>query len=52
MRGANSAVARTLVAVYTPEFEPNTGDIMYIDNIIKTERSDGQSENIKFVVKF
>jgi len=52
VRGANSAVARTLVAVYNPEFEPNTGDIMYIDNIIKTERSDGQSENIKFVVKF
>jgi hypothetical protein len=50
--GASSAVGRTLVATYTPEFEPNTGDIMYIDNIIKTERSDGQSENIKFVVKF
>ena len=50
--GANSAIGRTLVAIYPPEFEPNTGDILYVDNIVKTERSDGQSETIKFVVKF
>lgn len=50
--GESSGVTRTLVAKNDPEFEPYTGDMLYISNITKTERTDGQAENIKFVVKF
>lgn len=50
--GASSGSTRTLVAVSDPEFEPYSGDMLYISNITKTERTDGQAENIKFVVKF
>jgi hypothetical protein len=50
--GANSSASRTMVAVSNPEFEPYTGDMLYINNIQKIERTDGQAENIKFVVKF
>jgi hypothetical protein len=50
--GANSSVSRTLVAVTNPEFEPETGDILHVENIIKTTRSDGQAENIKLIVRF
>jgi len=50
--GATSSVSRTLVAVGNPEFEPYTGDMLYINNIQKIERTNGQAENIKFVVKF
>jgi hypothetical protein len=50
--GATSGITRTLVAKVNPEFEPYTGDVLYISNNTKTERTDGQAENIKFVVKF
>jgi hypothetical protein len=35
-----------------PEFQPYTGDIMHVENIVKTERTDGQAEVLKFVVRF
>lgn len=50
--GASSGVTRTLVTKSNPEFEPYTGEMLYISNNTKTERADGQAENIKFVVKF
>jgi hypothetical protein len=43
---------RTVVNVSSPEFEPYTGDILFVDNITKTQRTDGQAESLKFVVKF
>ena len=43
---------RTVVAYTDPEFQPYTGDILYAENIVKVERTDGQAENIKFVVRF
>ena len=43
---------RTVVTYSNPEFEPYTGDILYAENIVKVERTDGQAENIKFVVRF
>jgi hypothetical protein len=52
LNGASSSVSRTLVGVITPEFEPYSGDLLYINNTEKIERADGQAENIKFVVKF
>lgn len=50
--GANSGVSRTLVSLSNPEFEPETGDIVHVENITKTTRTDGQAENIKLIVRF
>lgn len=52
LTGATSGTSRTMVAVSNPEFQPYTGDMLYISNIQKIERTNGQAENIKFVVKF
>jgi len=43
---------RTVVNVTNPEFQPYSGDILFVDNITKTQRTDGQAESLKFVVKF
>ena len=43
---------RTVVNVVNPEYQPYTGDILYNENIVKTQRTDGQAENIKFVIRF
>jgi hypothetical protein len=50
--GASSGVTRTIVKQDTPEFQPYTGDIMYVENIQKVQRADGQAENVKFVIRF
>jgi hypothetical protein len=50
--GANSGVNRTVVKLDNPEFEPYTGDIMYVENVEGVTRADGQAENIKFVIRF
>jgi hypothetical protein len=50
--GANSGINRTVVKKDTPEFEPYTGDILYVENIQKIQRADGQAENVKFVIRF
>lgn len=50
--GANSATSRVVVKLEPPEFEPYTGDILYAESIVKTQRAEGQTENIRFVVKF
>jgi hypothetical protein len=53
LRGANTnPLGRTVVGFVPPEFEPYTGDIMYVENIEKVQRTDGQAENIKLVIKF
>lgn len=36
----------------TGEFEPYTGDIVYVENVERIERDEGQTENIKLIVKF
>jgi hypothetical protein len=33
--GANSGISRTVVAVSNPEFEPYSGDILYVENATK-----------------
>jgi hypothetical protein len=43
---------RAVVTLNTPEFEPYTGDVLYTENIVKTQRTDGQAENLKFVIRF
>ena len=50
--GATSGVSRVVITKTNPEFQPYSGDILYAENITKTEREDGQAENIKFVVRF
>lgn len=43
---------RTVVTISYPEYEPYTGDILYSENFQRIERTDGQSENLKFVIQF
>jgi hypothetical protein len=50
--GANSGVNRTVVKKIDPEFQPYTGDILYVENTQKIQRADGQAENVKFVIRF
>lgn len=50
--GGSSGVSRIIISKTTPEFQPYTGDILHVENITKTQREDGQAENIKLVVRF
>jgi hypothetical protein len=50
--GTTSGTSRTLVSSTNAEFEPYSGDILYVENIEKIEREDGQAENIKFIIQF
>ena len=50
--GVGSGISRTVTAVKNPEFQPYTGDMLYIENTTKIDRADGQAENIKLVVSF
>lgn len=52
LTGGTSAVSRTVIGTASPELQPYTGDIVYAENAVKVERENGQSENIKFVVRF
>ena len=49
---STNPTGRAVVVVKDPEFQPYTGDVLYVDNITKTQRTDGQAESLKFVVKF
>jgi hypothetical protein len=50
--GVSSGSSRTVTAVKNPEFQPYTGDMLYVENTTKIDRADGQAENIKLVVSF
>jgi hypothetical protein len=50
--GATSGTSRTVVSSANPEFEPYSGDILYVENIEKIEREDGQAENVRFIIQF
>ena len=51
--GASSGIANRLIsAVKNPELEPYSGDIIYTENAIKTQRAEGQAEVIKLIVRF
>ena len=43
---------RTIVTYTNPEFQPYTGDILYEENMVSVQRTDGQAESLKFVVRF
>jgi hypothetical protein len=50
--GVTSGVSRTVTSVTDPDLEPYSGDFVYIENAVKTDRADGQAENIKLTVSF
>jgi len=50
--GFTSGAIRTIVTVNEPEFEPYSGDFLYVTNELKTERTLGQAENIKIIINF
>jgi len=52
LTGFNSGTSRIVTTVTNPEFEPYTGDILYIENDVATQRADGQAENIKLIISF
>jgi hypothetical protein len=52
LTGFNSGTSRIVTTVTNPEFEPYTGDILYIENDLATQRADGQAENIKLIISF
>jgi hypothetical protein len=52
LTGFNSGTSRIVITVINPEFEPYTGDILYIENAVATQRADGQAENIKLIISF
>jgi hypothetical protein len=51
--GSNTnPTGRRVISQTNPEFQPYTGDVLYVENIVRTQREDGQAENLKFVVSF
>jgi hypothetical protein len=50
--GATSGVSRTVTGITNPELKPYSGDLLFIKNAVKTDRSDGQAENIKLTISF
>lgn len=50
--GANSGTSRTVTTTANPGFKPYSGDILYVENIAKVDRADGQAENIKMTISF
>jgi hypothetical protein len=52
LTGSSSGTSRIVTTVTDPEFEPYTGDILYIENDVATQRADGQAENIKLIISF
>lgn len=47
-----STVSRPVISFKNPELEPYSGDILYTKNVQPIERTNGQAEEIKFIIKF
>lgn len=50
--GETSAVGRPVVSIKYPDLKPYAGDIVYNENILKVQRSQGQAEEVRLVFKF
>lgn len=50
--GDTSGAARYLIAVSTPDLQPLTGKLLYIDNITPIQRAVDQTEDFKIVLSF
>jgi hypothetical protein len=52
IKGNTSGSSRPVTLIKNPEFEPYSGSILNVKNIVKVERSEGQTENIKIILQF
>jgi hypothetical protein len=52
LNGLSNPTSRTVVSFQNPDFEPYSGDILFVQNSSAVQRSDGQAENIRFVINF
>lgn len=50
--GDTSSASRFVDSITEPDFEPNSGKLLYIDNIKPVERAADQTEDFKIVLKF
>ena len=50
--GNSSGAARFVDSVTSPDFEHNSGQLLYIDNVLPIERAEDQTEDFKIVLKF
>jgi len=46
----NGSVSRSVDSIKYPDLEPNSGEIIYISNILAVHRSDGQAEEVKLII--
>lgn len=46
-----NTVSRPVVSYTNPKFEPYSGQIIYVNNVSAIERTEGQSEEIKIIIK-
>lgn len=52
VKGTLSSVSRNAIKIVYPEFEPYTGDILFVKNVAKVQRVYEQAEVLKFVLTF
>lgn len=50
--GANSQSSFTIAAKYDGELVPDSGDVLYLENLSPIARSNSQSESIKLILEF
>lgn len=50
--GANTTASRFVSVIQTPDMDPFTGKLLYMDNITAIERADDQTEDFKIVLNF
>ena len=50
--GLNSGTARFIIGIGTPDVQPYSGNILYIDNFTSIQRANNQSEIFQFVFSF
>lgn len=52
LKGNTSGVTRYVIGVDYPEYEPFTGDILYVQNITPVQRATNQAETLRLVLTF
>tara|TARA_Y100001938_G_scaffold151009_1_gene245057 strand:+ start:12367 stop:13992 length:1626 start_codon:yes stop_codon:yes gene_type:complete len=52
LNGVISSADRFVVAVTNPEFEPDSAEVLYIENLSPITRIDGQAEDIRLILQF
>ena len=52
VRGQNSGAVAYFTDTAGPDIVPNSGDILYVENVSPITRDDSQTERIKVMIKF